>query len=285
MNEAPSTTSLQQRFANISKWLWMVVILIGFGVYCYQNFDTIGRQLQQTSWASLVQSAILLIVGRLLIIVMTGDVLKFLSQDISFRQVFYMVATSDLAKYLPGSIWHFVGRVGYYRALDMPTQIITKAMLQENFWLIVSATLASGLLLLFGYGSWWGFIILPIWVAILYLWGRHMPLGSILIAVMTQLLMWVLIGLSFAVLLPYSLDLSLGMVVSGAFVLSWLVGFLAIFAPGGIGVREVVLIAILLPLLPDFETSVFVLLHRLLWIITEFIFSLVAWAFFNLKSH
>jgi hypothetical protein len=71
------------------------------------------------------------------------------------------------------------------------------------------------------------------------------------------LLGWVLIGLvwqSLAVWLITSDVLGLRLVkwwvVAGAYSLAWVAGFLAIWAPGGIGVREVVFMSVLMVVLP-----------------------------------
>jgi len=244
-----------------------------------------GAQLQQVSPRNFFLAFLLLSLGRVLIVIIAKDVLDVIGYPISFSRIFYIVSTSDMAKYLPGGIWHFVGRAGYYHAVDMPVAMITKAMIQEHLWFIVSAGLASSLFLTVGYGSVWGLLIIPIWVLIIYLWGRHVALSRIVMVVVVQFVMWLVTGFSFAILLPGMLSAPQLMIATGAFTLSWLIGFLMIFAPGGIGVREVVLVAVLSPILLTTDSTVFAIIHRILWVIVEFLFALVAWLFFNLDRH
>ena len=46
--------------------------------------------------------------------------------------MFAISALSQLAEYLPGSIWHFVGRAGFYHAGRLPLRAVTRAMVIEN---------------------------------------------------------------------------------------------------------------------------------------------------------
>jgi len=71
------------------------------------------------------------------------------------------------------------------------------------------------------------------------------------------LVAWAVLGLlwqSFALWLitsgPLGLKLAWWWMVAGAYCLAWCAGFLAIFSPGGIGVREFVLVVTMLVILP-----------------------------------
>ena len=74
------------------------------------------------------------------------------------------------------------------------------------------------------------------------------------------------------------------MLIIGAFIISWLVGFVSLFAPSGLGIREAVLVSLLLPVLSANDSAIFALIHRILWIGVELIFTLIAWIFFNMNS-
>lgn len=64
--------------------------------------------------------------------------------------------------------------------------------------------------------------------------------------------------------------------LGSAFIASWLIGFLAIFSPGGLGVREISLILFLSPLMSSLDASLAALIARLLWTISEFSFVAIA---------
>ena len=75
---------------------------------------------------------------------------------------------------------------------------------------------------------------------------------------LSGLLMWSMLGLlwqSLAIWLlvaePLNLKLAKWWVVAGAYSLAWCAGFLAVWAPGGIGVRELVFMAAMNVALPE----------------------------------
>jgi hypothetical protein len=52
---------------------------------------------------------------------------------------------SSLGKYVPGGIWHFVGRFGIYKVNGLSGKASTRAMILENVWLLGSA-FATGII-------------------------------------------------------------------------------------------------------------------------------------------
>ena len=56
--------------------------------------------------------------------------------------------------------------------------------------------------------------------------------------------------------------LSSGIIIIVSFILAWLCGLVIIGAPGGIGVREVVLLFLLRKIIPEAELLIIVVLHR-----------------------
>lgn len=282
------TISLKQRIIANLKWLWIIIVLGGLTFYLVQNFANIGAQLQLVSPLSIFFALLLIAAGRICIIIMTREVLLSAGYPLSIGTIFYVVSTSDLAKYLPGGIWHFVGRAGYYKTLKLSVLEISQAILKENLWLIVSAGFSGSLLLIAGYRPqhllWFAPVIALIWLAVIYLWGRHVSFPRIIGIIALQLFIWLFVGLSFSIILPLEATYSNVLIVSGAFTISWLIGFISLFAPGGIGVREIILVTILLPFLAGADSSVFAVTHRLLWIVIEFLFGLIAFIFFNMDS-
>jgi uncharacterized membrane protein YbhN (UPF0104 family) len=80
---------------------------------------------------------------------------------------------------------------------------------------------------------------------------RPLPLAAVAESAGLTLLSWLTYGISFWLLargLGLSGPLSLA-TATGAFALGYILGLLALFAPGGVGVREVVLIGLLAPAL------------------------------------
>jgi hypothetical protein len=154
---------------------------------------------------------------------------------------------AQLGKYVPGSLWQYAGRTALARTHGIPLRLVGKSLPIELGATIYSAAAFSILLL-----GWWG---LPGVVAVL----GAAPLAASLLregrvmlrttarASLLYAATWPFIGASFwmtaraFVHVPAD-DLP---VYIGAFAAAWIVGLLAIYAPGGLGVREAVLVAIL----------------------------------------
>ncbi len=57
--------------------------------------------------------------------------------------------------------------------------------------------------------------------------------------------------------------------VVGAFVVAWLVGFVSLITPGGLGVREGVLVALLHPLVDTADAAAMAVVARAWWTVVE----------------
>jgi uncharacterized membrane protein YbhN (UPF0104 family) len=75
--------------------------------------------------------------------------------------------------------------------------------------------------------------------------------------------------------------------VMGAFTLSWAVGLLVVFAPGGIGVREAMLVVLMEQVMPTGAAVALATLGRVWWILGELFllfFSTTALSFNKVNS-
>lgn len=162
---------------------------------------------------------------------------------------------SQLGKYLPGSVWQYAGRVGLARSRGVSVQVGLASIVAEVIYSAVAAAVASSLLL-----GWIAApaILLGLVVLALLLGGRlagllaRAPLArratrAAPVAVGLYLLVWAAYGIAFwatgrALFAVPASDLPRYI---GVFALAWLAGLVAVFAPGGIGVREAVIVGLL----------------------------------------
>jgi hypothetical protein len=165
---------------------------------------------------------------------------------------------SQLGKYLPGSVWQYAGRVGLARNRGVPFQTALVSLVAEVGFSAVAAAVAASLILgwLAAAGVFAGLAaLLALVVARREYVSRIRPeagnvvraLHSAPAAVVLYLVVWGLYGLAFwttgrALFAIPVADLPRYI---GVFALAWLAGLVAFFAPGGIGVREAVIAALL----------------------------------------
>ena len=88
-----------------------------------------------------------------------------------------------------------------------------------------------------------------------------------LILIAQMLIIWISFGISFWLVFP--LENGFLPAIAGAFSLSWVAGYVAFFAPGGIGVREYLLTIILSSFFSDNEVAIYATIHRLIWVVVE----------------
>jgi uncharacterized membrane protein YbhN (UPF0104 family) len=187
---------------------------------------------------------------------------------------------SQLGKYLPGSVWQYAGRVGLARARGVSTQTAIASLIIE----VTVSALAAGVV---------GAVVLPLrWAVVLWLlliavvviagrrsggWQFALParfdrelasraLRSLPSTGGLYLLVWFAYGAAFWLTgrALFAVSISQLPVYIGVFALSWLAGLVAVFAPGGIGVREAVIVALLSSRLGESQAIVLAATSRII---------------------
>lgn len=290
------------KIIKIIKNIWVLVVIVGAGYYVYSNRRDFYSYLSNIETWRLLSSMALLLGARILLYFQSQFSLSCLGETIPFRKLFSILSLTQLGKYLPGGIWHIVGQFGMYRTNKLSNLNSGKAMLLENIWIVFSA-LYFGLAFLFLSGSFPNgkYDILPIkpevyipiliaailviWIYSIYLSLRFLAptnpnqlIFSLKIFVF-QFINWLLFGLSFVILFEgLSVDHSDVLLGIGGFAIGWVGGYLAFFAPGGVGIRELILAFLLSPFLTVANVSTVAIVHRLVWTIAEIITGLAGWA-------
>jgi uncharacterized membrane protein YbhN (UPF0104 family) len=272
-----------QRLLQVAKWLWMILIVAAVIWYLTQNFADVFAALQQISLPRLIGSSLLLLIGRLLMMQLVKESLVTIGYDKPFFNTFQMVSLTELGKYLPGGIWHFVGRATYYRQEGLSIKDTTRALFLENLWLVISSAFAGCILLLIdNLTSNIFFLIVPflaLWLTVIAITLRQtihkQQLPRLLYLLLLHISIWLVLGLSYWVLLPEKASEFIWLIL-GAFAISWLAGFVNVLSPGGLGTREAVITALMLPVFAAETTLILASIHRLLWIGFEILMFLIA---------
>lgn len=214
-------------------------------------------------------------------------------------RVFFL---AQVGKYLPGAVWPFVAQMELGRALGVPRRRSGLAGL-----LFVGLHCATGLLvasLTLPFASlaaaehyWWVLALTPVLLVVLHprvlsplldraFWllrrpplDRPLTLRHTLRACGFLLVTWFFYGLSLLALAgPLGLsDRGSLVLATGAYALAWSAGVLVLgLVPAGIGVREAVLAAILLPVLPTGATTAVVAASRVVQTLGDALWALVA---------
>jgi len=175
---------------------------------------------------------------------------------------------SQLGKYLPGSVWQYAGRVTLGRSRGVPVQTGLASIAVEVVASLVAAAVAAALALplAFAFAAWAASALV---CGIAYAFrggivGRAERLAapalsrvdrgtvaaslrSVPVATALYVAVWALYGTAFWLTARslFGVPASDLLHYIGVFAVAWVAGFVVVFAPGGIGVREAVLVALL----------------------------------------
>ena len=288
------------RLLSLVKAAWLLAVAAGGIYYLAKNF-TLARGYLQTLEATRLALAFALILAmRILHPHLVQRSLALVDRQLDFSQVFSIVSISQLGKYIPGGVWQFVARFSAYRQNQLTYKDMGKAFILENIWLVLGSFFVGVSFVLLGQPAFllrpsgpfpspaalriFAYLSLLLWAATLFAseYGlksaRRKPSAPAALAqLFSQTSMWIFLGLSFACLLPHLQTGDTFWLVSGAFILSFLAGYVAIFAPGGIGVREYVAVLLLSALFSPAEIGIVAIVHRLLYTLAEFLLAGIAW--------
>lgn len=187
------------------------------------------------------------------------------SQRVAFRPAAYVWTVSNLGRYVPGKVWTVAGlvllarRAGVSGGAATASGIAVQAMAVGTGTALAALTatgsVSSYALLGVGVvGTAVVFVLVwrPLGHRLMQLFGRDLPalpLRTAFVAAAATLVSWVTHGLSFWLLahgVVPGVALSPWTAVS-AFSAAYIIGLVSMFAPGGLGVREAMFLAILTP--------------------------------------
>ena len=184
-----------------------------------------------------------------------GAIARTLGTNISAKASVLLSYRTQVAKYLPGNVFHHVGRVVLAKQLGIPASIAGVATLLESLFLVgLAALLGLSFLFHLGYGA-WAIALVIAGILILGLLSKNgflkrklgidpgrttgNPFGFLLSAAF-YVSVFLLQAVMFTLFLGATSEaIGLGWWRTLEMVsLAWGAGFVVIGAPGGLGVRE-----------------------------------------------
>lgn len=181
-------------------------------------------------------------------------VCRIVQQDVPRIQIGSFFASQPY-KYLPTSLFTFSFRAKFSKQLGLSVRRSTYAQLMENLNIVGGGLIVGATFYLLDKGFLYAaaFVVFTVIVMVL-LYNRKtamgipiirktLPVHSMIVPLLVACLAWVVAGISF-ILISHSLGLSPNTWIAiAANALGYALSILAVFAPGGIGVRELVLVS------------------------------------------
>ena len=270
-----------------AKFLIVLIILVFFIRYIYINWTSVSQYQWKFNYPLLSISLILVIANFIFLVQIWKKLFFKMGYFLKFRKAFKIFFYSTMGKYVPGKVWSVLGAVYLCEKEGIPPKVSgTAAVLFQALNMIAGlllVVLVSGTKFLGGIPK---ILYLPLaMILIIFIYPPLMEkvLNAFLKLLKREpikiglsfrhnlgftllfLLSWCVYGVAFNVfirsLTPYSYDLML--FIASAFVLSYVIGFLSVFIPGGLGVREGILVLYLSNYFPLPVATLIALLSRL----------------------
>jgi len=170
-----------------------------------------------------------------------------------FIKSYYYYEKTDISKYLPGNIFHLVGRQALASKLHLSQLEMAKIATIHTIMILIATIIASTLFALFSSDI--HIYIKSILVSsavgaigiLFFIFPSFTVLKKLKITSLFTLSIAIQ-GMMLAIIIAYSLhdwSISLFLKVASIYIISWLIGFVTPGASGGLGVREGAFIAIL----------------------------------------
>lgn len=294
------------RLKPLVRWLILGAALFFLASTLRQHWHEVAAiRLDKRGWQLLAIALLTTLLAHIWTGWVWGWILKALGQSTSAPWAIRTYLTTNIAKYLPGNVWHFYGRAWAAKAVGVPMAIAIVSVVLEPLLMAASA-LMVGLLGIRQGG--WGLQAFSLAIALALVHPRilnpvlrklsrkkasaaeslameaqveqiglqHYPLWPLvgeLIFLGLRGLGFLWIVLAFVPLLPIEQVLP----ILSAFSFAWLLGLVVPGAPGGIGVFEATAIALLPAQLTPAVILSAVACYRLVSTLAEALGAIAGW--------
>jgi len=284
--------------------LLTIVALIPLGYTIYKEWPSLQSSFEGILWEKFAIAQILLVFIMAIVGVIPWASLRHLGCPFSYPKATSVYFLTQIFKYLPGGIWAFPGRMAVYQLLGVGSAQSVVSVFRETTAMFLGAALIGLLGLLQGLSlskslSWaigLGTLVSAGAILIIqmpWFWRlfssfkliskspliaysevdpKHRNLGWLPWTLIGSVSFWFLFGLPFrqmALAIYPQLENLNWLVAASIFALAWCAGFVIVFVPAGIGIRESALTLLLVNIMPVGDALSLALLSRAAWIIAE----------------
>lgn len=278
------------------------IVFYFLGRSIYRSWDELMRSEVRFNLFYLILSIGFFITGSLATGYAWQLALRLLGSNMTYWQSIRVIAISLFGKYLPGKVWAFGGRVLLSKQYGVGEAESSTALLIET----VGLTFAAFAVFLCSIGFYrsttlptqvyWSFLLIPLGLILMH--PKTLKIILRLLARLTKhsikvpnlsytnlaklyayyLLLWIIHSLGFflltASIFPASYNIILPLI--GAYSISWILGFLVLISPGGLGVREGLLAFFLKFVIPTPIAALMAIVSRIWITIGEILFLIIS---------
>lgn len=288
------------------------VLAVGFIVwYFVQNWGELSEKLCEVNIGVFLFSMLFYFVYKLTLASLWHYITVINGCSIRYEKAVTSYMYSLLGKYIPGKVFMLAARLTCYKEEGAVLSKVTVCFFIENVCTLLAAALLFVVSLFFfpnellgGY-RWLTILLIAAFFAVIHprvinavlkLIGKlvkkpleiPMKYSQMLKAVLLFVGNWLIIGAGFYILASAvypELQLSQMLFCAGIWGVSAIIGILAFFAPSGLGVREGILVAGLMLIMPENDAVVIAVISRLWQTMPELVLAAGAFVFNRVRKN
>ena len=312
----PKSLRLKKILQNLLRFSVVLLALAPFVYATYRQWPEVKAALLLINWPHLYTALGLLILVMPLMGFIPWLTLKYLGVNKSFWEISGLYFVSQFAKYLPGGIWAYPGRIIAYEAskIDRLKAIVSVSREVTALFLGAAAFALFGIFLKLPMQPWMKVttlsgiaccVIVVLVTQIPNVWRRFskwkfirksalVMLGEaqttfslrwLPLALLASMIFWLGVGAGFHQLIKAvdPVNAITWLQATAIFSLAWCVGFVIFFLPAGFGARELVLTFLLNPFISTGDALAVTLLARFWWMAAEALYMAISPLLLNAK--
>ena len=206
--------------------------------------------------------------------------LNYAKKPFPYTTSYYYFAKTEISKYLPGNIFHFIGRQVLASKLGITQVEMAKISVLFSFFLLTATLFSSTIFTFFSQGIpshiliLMGLASISIVLVIAFTYRSfpvHKKISMNISLALSVALQGIMLGIIVFFLSEQALGTELFFLCVSIYIISWLIGFVTPGASGGLGVREGTFIAITSYLHIDISADIIIFSVLLVRLINIFI--------------
>lgn len=286
----------RDKLINAARYILLSVVVVAAGYYLWSNWDEVGPRLSEISGTTLVLALVLVVAGIACGTMSWQVFVDDLGKPIGVGRGAQIFLVGQLGKYLPGSVWAYVLQLELGRKAGLARARVFAATVFSIAVGMVGALVAGALALPEIVAenpdlSWlyWLYILLPFALFALHprvltaaarfgfkILKRPRPDHPVSYRTVVSSLGWSLgsyfcYGVHLWILARSGVDLSIGVLFLcvGVMGIAMLAGVFAFILPSGAGVRELIIVTALAPLVGLGAATAYAAVSRLIFTVAD----------------
>ena len=268
---------LDNKYVKIIVYFISILLILYATFLVVQNYNEIKEQINQGNKLFLLFSLFLFILYTIVIIYAWKLIIL---EKVKFRDAFVIYTTTQLGKYIPGKIWVYAAQIYFLKRYGIDfKEVIVKTVIFYTLFFLSAIVFSAG-----AYGI---YINNPIPIvaslvgSYIFVWTILLPfynkkeifryLISFSVMILDLILGWV--ASYYLIMAIYPTTLINTVLIAASSYIAWIIGFVVLIAPAGLGIREGANIWIIHSVLklPMGIASLYPLAMRLIMSVTEII--------------